>query len=108
MLVLTRKVREEIRIGESVTVTILGIKGSSVRVGVEAPREVRVLRGELEAKSPSQEVGGELRSAAAAGSGDQRRACAPRQACVSIRSRHGPASKSQARSVKSQRHSKQQ
>ena len=47
MLVLTRKQREEIRIGDDITITILRVKGQSVRVGVEAPRQVKVLRAEL-------------------------------------------------------------
>ena len=47
MLVLSRKNRETIRIGNNVTVTILRVKGNTVRVGIEAPRSVRVLRGEL-------------------------------------------------------------
>ena len=50
MLVLTRKLHEQIRIGENITITILRIKGSGVRVGIEAPREVRVVRGELRPK----------------------------------------------------------
>jgi|SRR5262245_6992765 len=47
MLVLTRKLQQQIKIGEQVTVTILRVKGNTVRVGVEAPRDVRVVRGEL-------------------------------------------------------------
>jgi carbon storage regulator CsrA len=47
MLVLTRKLQQQIKIGEQITVTILRVKGNTVRVGVEAPREVRVVRGEL-------------------------------------------------------------
>jgi carbon storage regulator CsrA len=47
MLVLTRKRHEQIRIGDSITLTILRIKGNTVRVGIEAPRGVRVMRGEL-------------------------------------------------------------
>ena len=47
MLVLTRKYQEQIRIGDNITISILRIKGNTVRVGIEAPREVRVLRGEL-------------------------------------------------------------
>src|SRR5947199_5437535 len=47
MLVLTRKSQEQIKIGDQVTVTILRIKGSTVRVGIQAPRDVRVVRGEL-------------------------------------------------------------
>lgn len=48
MLVLSRKQKQQIRIGDDVVVTILQIKGGSVRIGIEAPREVHVMRGELE------------------------------------------------------------
>ena len=47
MLVLSRKLDEQIRIDERVTVTILRVKGNSVRIGIEAPKEVRIVRGEL-------------------------------------------------------------
>jgi len=47
MLVLTRRPQEQIRIGDDITITILRVKGNTVRVGVEAPRDVRVVRGEL-------------------------------------------------------------
>ena len=47
MLVLTRKLQQQIKIGEQITVTILRVKGQTVRVGIDAPREVRVIRGEL-------------------------------------------------------------
>lgn len=47
MLVLTRKTQETIVIGGNVKVTILRVKGQSVRIGVEAPKSVRVMRGEL-------------------------------------------------------------
>jgi len=47
MLVLTRKLQQQIKIGEQITVTILKVKGNTVRVGISAPREVRVVRGEL-------------------------------------------------------------
>ena len=47
MLVLTRKLQQQIKIGEQITVTILRVKGQTVRVGIEAPRDVRVIRGEL-------------------------------------------------------------
>jgi carbon storage regulator len=47
MLVLTRKQAEQIQIGENVVITILRVKGQSVRIGIEAPREVRVMRAEL-------------------------------------------------------------
>jgi len=47
MLVLTRKPREEIRIGNGITITILRVKGQSVRVGIDAPNDIRIVRGEL-------------------------------------------------------------
>ena len=47
MLVLTRKLQEKIRIGNEITITVLRVKGNTVRIGVEAPRDVRVVRGEL-------------------------------------------------------------
>jgi carbon storage regulator CsrA len=47
MLVLTRKLQQQIKIGDQITVTILRVKGQTVRVGIEAPRQVRVIRGEL-------------------------------------------------------------
>lgn len=47
MLVLTRKLQEQIRIGNNVTITVLRVKGQAVRIGIEAPRDVRVVRAEL-------------------------------------------------------------
>lgn len=47
MLVLTRKLQEKICIGNDITVTILRVKGQQVRIGIEAPRDIRVIRGEL-------------------------------------------------------------
>ena len=54
MLVLTRKQKESIKIGDSIVITILRVQGQSVRVGIEAPREVRVVRGELSASKPEE------------------------------------------------------
>jgi carbon storage regulator len=47
MLILTRRVGEAVMIGNDVTVTILGVKGNQVRVGVNAPRDVAVHREEI-------------------------------------------------------------
>ncbi len=47
MLVLSRKTDESIQIGENVSIRILKVKGNQVRIGIEAPREVRVVRSEL-------------------------------------------------------------
>jgi len=47
MLVLSRKIDEGVVIGDNVTIRILGVKGQQVRIGIEAPREVRVNRAEV-------------------------------------------------------------
>jgi carbon storage regulator CsrA len=47
MLVLTRKYQEKIRIGNDITITVLRTKGKAVRLGIEAPANVPVIRGEL-------------------------------------------------------------
>ena len=47
MLVLSRKPGEKIVIGNDITITVVEIKGNRIRVGIDAPDEVRVLRGEL-------------------------------------------------------------
>lgn len=47
MLILTRRMEESIVIGEAVRVIVLGMKGGEVRLGIEAPDAVKILRGEL-------------------------------------------------------------
>ncbi|MFZ5722636.1 MAG: carbon storage regulator CsrA [Pseudomonadota bacterium] len=47
MLILTRRVGETLMIGDQVTVTVLGVKGNQVRLGVNAPKEVAVHREEI-------------------------------------------------------------
>ena len=47
MLVLTRRVGEKLVIGENVTVTILGVKGNQIRIGIDAPRDITVNREEI-------------------------------------------------------------
>lgn len=46
MLVLTRKVEESLLLGSEIRVTVLGVTGDKVRLGVDAPRTVKILRGE--------------------------------------------------------------
>ena len=47
MLILTRKVGETLKIGDDISVTVLGVKGNQVRIGVDAPRDVGVHRKEI-------------------------------------------------------------
>ena len=47
MLILTRKVTEKLMVGDEVTVTIVGISGNQVRIGINAPRDVEVHRQEI-------------------------------------------------------------
>ena len=57
MLVLTRKPQERVHVGNNITLTIVSVKGNAVRIGIDAPQDVRILRGEIaerEAKPASE------------------------------------------------------
>ena len=56
MLVLSRRETERIRLGESIVVTVVRVSGDKVRLGIEAPRDVLVLREELEPHAPQGNV----------------------------------------------------
>lgn len=60
MLVLSRKETQRIRLGDSIVITIVKISGDKVRVGIEAPSNVLVLRDELEVHEPAVAEGKEL------------------------------------------------
>ena len=47
MLILTRRIGETLMVGDEVTVTVLGVKGNQVRLGVNAPKEIAVHRDEI-------------------------------------------------------------
>jgi len=47
MLILTRRIGETLRIGDEVSLTVLGVQGSQVRIGADAPREISVHREEI-------------------------------------------------------------
>ena len=70
MLILTRRMGEALMIGDNVTVTVLGIKGNQVRIGVLAPKDVGVHREEIYARIRQEKEGGaEAVPAAINGSG---------------------------------------
>ncbi|MBF0143175.1 MAG: carbon storage regulator CsrA [Magnetococcales bacterium] len=47
MLILTRRIGESLNIGDDIKITLLGIKGNQVRIGIDAPRDVEVHREEI-------------------------------------------------------------
>ena len=55
MLILTRRIGESLKIGADITVTVMGLKGTQVRIGIEAPKDVTVLREEIADKFKSKE-----------------------------------------------------
>ena len=67
MLILTRRINETLNIGDDVQVTVLGIKGNQVRIGINAPRDVPVHREEIYQRIKREEKmkggGGEAASA---------------------------------------------
>ena len=58
MLVLSRRERERIKLGDSIVVTVVRLSGDRVRLGIEAPADVLVLRDELEPTAPSSSLPG--------------------------------------------------
>ncbi len=54
MLVLSRRERESIKLGDSIVVTVVRVSGDKVRLGIEAPADILVLRNELEPRSSSE------------------------------------------------------
>lgn len=57
MLILTRRVGETLMVGDEVTVTVLGVKGNQVRIGVNAPKEVSVHREEIYQRIQREKLG---------------------------------------------------
>lgn len=63
MLILTRRVSETLMIGDEVTVTVLGVKGNQVRIGINAPKNVAVHREEIYQRIKAEQEGGAPASA---------------------------------------------
>ena len=62
MLILTRRVGETLMIGDDVTITVLGVKGNQVRIGVNAPKEVAVHREEIYQRIQNEKSGDDIDS----------------------------------------------
>lgn len=60
MLILTRRVGETLMVGDEVTVTVLGVKGNQVRIGVNAPKEVAVHREEIYDRIKQEQMEGNI------------------------------------------------
>lgn len=66
MLILTRRAGETVMIGSDISITVLGVKGNQVRIGINAPRDVAVHREEIFERIKNEQAGG----AAAPGKAD--------------------------------------
>jgi carbon storage regulator len=63
MLILTRRAGETVMIGSDVTITVLGVKGNQVRIGINAPKDVAVHREEIYERIQSEKTAGETPAA---------------------------------------------
>lgn len=59
MLILTRRIGESVKIDENITVSVLGMKGNQVRLGIDAPKSVSVFREEIYERIKTEKMGKE-------------------------------------------------
>ena len=62
MLILTRRIGETLMVGDDVTITVLGVKGNQVRIGVNAPKDVAVHREEIYQRIQKEKTGEDIDS----------------------------------------------